>query len=176
MATSSTMESDRRSILKGVGAAMLVVTTNAVMNPGEAWGLAATGLRPASLQTLILMARDIYPHKQLADRFYAVAVKDFDIKAATDGTLANMLESGIADLDMRAVAARAGSYVALESYDARLAILKEVEPSPFFQAIRGSLVTGLYNQKEIWPTFGYEGESASKGGYIERGFNDIEWL
>jgi len=24
--------------------------------------------------------------------------------------------------------------------------------------------------------FGYEGESASKGGYIHRGFDDIAWL
>ncbi|TIP32839.1 MAG: gluconate 2-dehydrogenase subunit 3 family protein, partial [Mesorhizobium sp.] len=29
---------------------------------------------------------------------------------------------------------------------------------------------------ELWPIFGYEGESYSKGGYITRGFNDIEWL
>ena len=38
------------------------------------------------------------------------------------------------------------------------------------------LVTGLYNQKEIWPIFGYQGESFSQGGYIDRGFNDIDWL
>jgi len=24
--------------------------------------------------------------------------------------------------------------------------------------------------------FGYEGASADKGGYIERGFDDIDWL
>jgi hypothetical protein len=24
--------------------------------------------------------------------------------------------------------------------------------------------------------FGYEGASADKGGYIDRGFNDIDWL
>ena len=42
--------------------------------------------------------------------------------------------------------------------------------------IRGGLVTGLYNQKEVWPLFGYEGESFSKGGYIDRGFDDINWL
>jgi len=24
--------------------------------------------------------------------------------------------------------------------------------------------------------FGYEGESFSKGGYIDRGFNDIKWV
>jgi hypothetical protein len=64
----------------------------------------------------------------------------------------------------------------LKDYPKRLALLKAIEAGPFFQAIRGSLVTGLYNQKEVWPVFGYEGESASKGGYLQRGFNDIEWL
>ena len=38
------------------------------------------------------------------------------------------------------------------------------------------LVVSLYNQPEVWPAFGYEGESASKGGYIARGFGDIAWL
>ena len=46
----------------------------------------------------------------------------------------------------------------------------------FVQKVRGGLMTGLYNNKEVWPVFGYEGESASKGGYIDRGFNDLDWL
>ena len=50
------------------------------------------------------------------------------------------------------------------------------EGEAFFQTVRGGLVTGLYNQKAVWPIFGYEGESFSKGGYIDRGFNDISWL
>ena len=51
-----------------------------------------------------------------------------------------------------------------------------IDASAFFQKIRGGMVTGLYNQKEVWPLFGYEGESFSHGGYIDRGFNDIAWL
>ena len=52
-----------------------------------------------------------------------------------------------------------------------------MEDSAFFQTIRGGLVTGLYNQKAVWPLFGYEGESSySHGGYIDRGFNDINWI
>jgi hypothetical protein len=54
--------------------------------------------------------------------------------------------------------------------------MRDIEKSPFFQKVRSGLVTGLYNQKEIWPLFGYEGEAYSKGGYIQRGFDDIEWL
>ena len=121
---------------------------------------------------MILMARDIYPHDRLADRFYAIAIKDFDAKSAKDAKLAEMFEAGVADLDQHA----GGSYAAVKDYPKRLELLRAIEASPFFQAIRGSLVAGLYNQKELWSLFGYEGESASKGGYIERGFNDIEWL
>ena len=169
MATTQGMEADRRTLLKG---AMLVIAGNAVMSPKEAWGLASTGLRPTTLHTMIQMARDIYPHDRLADRFYAIAIKDFDLKSAKDARVAETFEAGVDDLNQRA----GGAYTALKDYPQRLALLKTIEPSPFFQAIRGSLVTGLYNQKEVWPVFGYEGESASSGGYLERGFNDIEWL
>ncbi|HYP58007.1 MAG TPA: Twin-arginine translocation pathway signal, partial [Beijerinckia sp.] len=58
----------------------------------------------------------------------------------------------------------------------RVAILQEIESGAFFQKVQSGLIVDLYNQKEIWPLFGYEGESASKGGYINRGFNDLAWL
>src|ERR1700732_2043427 len=32
------------------------------------------------------------------------------------------------------------------------------------------------DQEALWPKFGYEGSSAEHGGYIKRGFNDIDWL
>ena len=43
-------------------------------------------------------------------------------------------------------------------------------------ARHGDLIVSLYNQKELWPKFGYEGSSAEHGGYIKRGFADIDWL
>ena len=58
----------------------------------------------------------------------------------------------------------------------RTDILKKNSKSPLFKKVQGDLVVGLYNNKEVWPKFGYEGESASKGGYMNRGFNDIDWL
>ena len=58
----------------------------------------------------------------------------------------------------------------------RVDILKSNTKSPLFAKVRGDLVVGLYNNKEVWPKFGYEGESASKGGYLNRGYNDIDWI
>lgn len=164
----------RRDLLKrGSIGAMLVISGTAVISPQNAWGLEATALKPETMATLIALARDIYPHDQLADRFYAIAVKGQDARAAKDAAHKALIEDGIADLNARA---GAGGYSGLGWEDDRVAILREIETTPFFQAIRGDLVVSLYNQPELWPIFGYEGESYSKGGYIERGFSDIEWL
>jgi hypothetical protein len=38
------------------------------------------------------------------------------------------------------------------------------------------MITALYNQPDLWAKLGYEGSSAEHGGYIHRGFNDIDWL
>ena len=53
---------------------------------------------------------------------------------------------------------------------------KAIEQGALFKKLRGDLLVTLYNNKEVWPKFGYEGASADKGGYINRGFNDIDWL
>ena len=58
----------------------------------------------------------------------------------------------------------------------RGAAARRSSKADFFQKVRGDLVVSLYNQKELWPKFGYEGSSAEHGGYIKRGFADIDWL
>ena len=47
----------------------------------------------------------------------------------------------------------------------RVALLQQIEQTAFFQKVRGDSVVSLYNQKEVWPKFGYEGSSAEHGGY-----------
>lgn len=164
----------RRELLKrGTVGAALVIAGQAVICPEAAWGVEARALKPETMATLIKLARDIYPHDRLADRFYAIAVKGQDQHALKDAGHRTLIEEGIADLDRRA---GAGGYARLGWENDRVAILRAIEKTPFFQAVRGDLVVSLYNQKELWPLFGYEGESYSKGGYINRGFNDIEWL
>jgi hypothetical protein len=167
----------RRELLKRGGvvgaAAVLTISGSAVLSPPNAWGMEVKALKPETMATLIQMARDVYPHDHVPDKFYAIAMKGYDDKAATDEAAKKMVEDGIADLDAKA---GAGGYRGLGWEEQRVAVLKQIETTPFFQAVRGGLVTGLYNQKDVWPLFGYEGESYSKGGYIERGFADIEWL
>jgi hypothetical protein len=139
--------------------------------PDAAWAIETTVLKPETFATLVQMARDIYPHDKVGDEFYVTAVKGYDTAEAAEG-----IETGVAALNAAAQGSGFASYLAAGWEDDRVAILRGIEKSAFFQQIRGGLVTGLYNQKAIWPIFGYEGESFSKGGYIDRGFNDIAWL
>jgi hypothetical protein len=163
----------RRALLSraAVASAALMTGTGFVASRDAAWALEVTALKPETMATLIVLARDIYPHDRLGDQFYAVAVKGYDTAETAEA-----IEAGVAALDAAAQGAGYASYAAVPWEADRVAILRGMENSAFFQTIRGGMVTGLYNQKEVWPLFGYEGESYSKGGYISRGFDDIAWL
>jgi hypothetical protein len=151
--------------------ALAVVGTGFIAAPNAAWAVEVTVITPEQMATLLQMARDIYPHDQVPDQFYAVAVKGYDSEEQKA-----LVADGVAALDAAAKAAGFDSYVAAGWEEDRVKLLQGIEMTPFFQTVRSGLVTGLYNQKEVWPIFGYQGESYSQGGYMTRGFNDIDWL
>ncbi|MFK7871074.1 MAG: Twin-arginine translocation pathway signal [Roseobacter sp.] len=151
--------------------ASLVVGAGYIASADAAWAMETAALKPETMATLIQMARDIYPHDHVGDEFYAIAVKGYDTEAAAPG-----VEAGIAALNAAAQGKGHADYLAMGWERDRVDLLRAMEESAFFQQIRGGLVTGLYNQKAVWPLFGYEGESFSQGGYLDRGFNDINWL
>lgn len=171
----------RRTFLKGTGAAtagLVALSTGAgaIIGGDGAWAMPVKNLKPETMQTLIQMARDIYPHDHLADKYYALAVAGYDEKAGADAAVKTLVEEGVASLDTIAQSRHGARYVGVGWEADRVAILKQIESGKFFQTVRGGLVTGLYNNPEVWPKFGYEGASAEQGGYLDRGFNDINWL
>ena len=85
---------DRRQFLAGVGTTAIIISGAAVIHTDEAWGLEVKNLKPETMRTLIKTARDIYPHDRLADRFYAVAMKSYDVKAGTDPQLGQLADNG----------------------------------------------------------------------------------
>lgn len=147
--------------------ATLVIGAGFVASTTEAWAAKVAHLKPATFATLVQMARDLYPHDKLGDKYYAAAMKAHDTAKS-----AKMIEDGIAGLN----SAAGGSYAGTAVEGDRVAMLKKIESSSFFQTVRGSMITGIYNNPDVWPIFGFEGESFSKGGYIKRGFDDIDWL
>ena len=58
----------------------------------------------------------------------------------------------------------------------QLAALRAIEATPFFLALRGLGGFLFYNTPDVWALLGYEGPSFEQGGYLGRGFDDIDWL
>jgi hypothetical protein len=168
----------RRIFLQGAATAVPVAAVAASAGVGieDAWADEATMLTPATLKTLVKVARDIYPHDFLVDSYYITAVKPWDGKAARDPAVKAMIENGVQRLDQDAKDRHNAAYVQVPWEADRVALLQGIEQTAFFKSMRSDLVVSLYNQEALWPKFGYEGSSAEHGGYINRGFADIDWL
>ncbi len=169
---------NRRVFLQGAATAVPVaaVATSTGLSVSDAWAQDAAALTPAALKTLVKVARDIYPHDFLGDSYYIAAVKPWDDKAAKDPAVKALISEGVGRLDQNARDKHGVPYIQVAWESDRVVLLQGIEQSDFFKKVRGDLVVSLYNQKELWAKFGYEGSSADKGGYINRGFNDIDWL
>ena len=121
----------------------------------------------AQARKLLSVCRTLFPHAFLDDDYYIEVVVAIDAKAASDPIVANTLIAGLRELPSDFVVSDATS---------REASLREVEKSRFFTLTYNETLAGLYGSKEVSRLLGYEGSSIEFGGYINRGFDDIDWL
>lgn len=143
----------------------------ALLAPTKSWALPLETLSAGEGAALIAMTRHVYPHDKLEDAVYALVVKDLDAEAQGNPETAALLREGIAELDR----AGGGSWLDVPP-ERQLVLLKEREATPFFQKVRGTAVVSLYNNELAFAHFGYEGPAFQKGGYLRRGFDDLDWL
>jgi hypothetical protein len=162
---------DRRQLLKSTTGLLtgLVVAGSplAAFAKSRAWAVDLTALSTADGATLSAMARTLFPHDELDDLAYAQVIQSIDGQAAKDKKLHQLLEDGLQQLPRE--------FTKLPEAD-RVAALKKIESSEFFQTVRQKTVQLLYASPLAYAYFGYEGEAFSKGGYLLRGFNNLHWL
>lgn len=162
---------DRRDFLKtttGVLTGVLAAGSPlALLAPSRSWAADLTALTSEEGATLMAVARTIAPHDRLEDAAYAIVIQSIDADVSQNEPTRKLVKEGIAGL---------GDAFAKAPESARVAALKKVEPSPFFQTMRAKTLTVLYATSMAYTYFGYEGEAFSKGGYVFRGFNDLRWL
>jgi hypothetical protein len=123
------------------------------------------------VEQLVSIYRTMFLHSTVPDEFYEDVVRKLDDRAAHDQDLSGLLFNGVEALNRQAGCAWAGL-----SEEERLQALQRVEQTPFFQKLRSDFVVHFYSNPAIWPLFGYEGPSNDQGGYLHRGFNDIDWI
>jgi hypothetical protein len=115
-----------------------------------------------ALTTTLRVARVMFPHDMLPDIAYAKVVKALEAEAET-------IEQGVTALDDPA------PFLELDA-DAQLEALRGLEGTDYFELVRSTAVVELYDNPLVWKALGYEGPSAHLGGYLHRGFDDLDWL
>jgi TAT (twin-arginine translocation) pathway signal sequence len=163
----------RRGFLR-VGA--VTVAAAAVGNAPLLTKAEESGLSAEESRTLLKFTRDLFPHDRLDDSFYAKAITPLQDEASKDAATRRLLSEGVAQLNSATMASAGKPYAEVTDENIRIAAIKKIESSAFFGKVYNSTMTPLYNQPELWAKFGYEGPSSAQGGYLHRGFNDIDWL
>ncbi|WP_210251342.1 hypothetical protein [Aureimonas psammosilenae] len=126
------------------------------------------GKDEGSRRLIARMVRVMYPHKNFGDGLYERSAEAILKAAGATPALKVAFATALHDLNE-------ARFTELDDANA-LKHLKTIEATAFFKLARSTAVVTLYDDAEAWDALGYEGESFDKGGYIHRGFNDLDWL
>ena len=132
---------------------------------------AMKSLSDGEAASLLQLVRTIYPHAQLDDKPYWKVVEGIDGDMAGSADLARDIKEGLAKLDQ----ASNGKFSGLGAAD-QAHMAESIASTDFFGTVKGKALGLLYNNKEVWPAFGFQGSSWEQGGYLKRGFDDLDWL
>ena len=155
------------AVLTGV---LLAQGAIGLLAPSLAWALEVKTIDQKQADTVLRLAKVLYPHQGLEDAVYALVVKAIDEQAADPATR-QLVATGVEALN-----AKAGGAWLAAPLDRQHDIVAALITDPFVQKVRATSISTLYNNDMAFAHFGYEGEAFSKGGYLHRGFNDLKWL
>ena len=113
----------------------------------------------------------LFPHAGLGPEVYELALADIDARASESQDLQGQLKRLIADVS----GGIEGPWQGV-SEATRISKLTAVQESSGFWQLRNLTIESLYRNPRVWRLLGYEGSSIEYGGYINRGFDDIDWL
>ena len=133
---------------------------------------APSALLPADAAAkLVRVIKVAFPHNAFPDGPYERTAEHIIATAAASPYQTAQLGQGLVSLD----SLRDKPFAELDAAEA-LAVLEQIQHTPFFQLVRSTTVVFMYSDREVWKVVGYEGESSHLGGYVDRGFDDLDWL
>ena len=159
------MSVSRRTFLTGALATTVYMSLWSI-DPAKA--KITAGSKKEDKELLMKMVRTLYPHDRFPDGPYIRTTDDVINKGNSSPENAIMLQEGIDQL-------KSDNFSKLNMEESTKYLTK-MGRTAFFEHVRGTTTVTLYNDKEVWEILGYEGYSSDQGGYINRGFNDLDWL
>lgn len=152
----------RRTMLLAISQLALAATLGACGNAEKT----SAPAQESDLQLLASLAYDLFPYEGLKPEMYVQAGEHL-LKAnsavITEGL--QQVRAAVSNQPWKQV-----------EENKRIALLTGLQSSPFFAALRAGTLEVLYRSPEVFALVGYGGSAVEQGGYINRGFADIDWL
>lgn len=135
----------------------------ALLRAGSVWAQSPS----EGAAELVRLARLLYPHDGVTDDVYTEVIEG----VLSDSTSESNLDNVISALN----SIQQGDWFNLD-IDDQITAMESVEKESFFEAIRAGVRDRFYTHPKVWEHIGYPGSSVEFGGYVDRGFDDIDWL
>lgn len=113
---------------------------------------------------LAALAVELFPHDQVPKEKYEGVAAYFAVHSpdVAQAIAAQLNEPGASFTDVDRAR--------------RIELVQNNLYSPEFLAFRLTAAVGLYDDLDVVSDFGFQGPSLTEGGYLHRGFNDLDWL
>ena len=154
----------------GLGAATLSLSP-LTLNASQFEAIGLTHLDSEASIVAVQVARLLFPHQSLENEIYVQIARDIDSDISRRPEVNTWMESLPKLLDQQCD----GEWLEM-SLPVQIEALRELEGTETFFYLRNRTIESLYRNPVVWKLVGYEGSSIEHGGYLNRGFDDINWL
>ncbi len=141
------------------------------------------GIAPAALasskgreldteKVLSNVAMDLFPHDNFPKHIYDDVARAIMDSMTQSEQIENLVNNGLSKLQESSAIDKWESL----SYSKRRELLVQLQAEPVFRHLLSTAVRVIYQHPDVWELIGYGGSAIEHGGYINRGFDDIDWL
>jgi len=113
----------------------------------------------------------LFPHKDINQSVYEEVAELARAQLSVREGWVRLRQEGRAALN----AAAGAPWESLEM-GARVKATEVISKTRFFETVYQAALFEFYSHPAVWALVGYPGSSAEQGGYLHRGFDDIDWL
>lgn len=128
-------------------------------------------LESSSALLLAQISRLLFPHDKLADTVYLDVVSDIETDISANEKIRVLIVGASEILNNKA----GGDWLSTPVNE-QLELLTGLQGSELFNYLHNRTIESLYRNPQVWKLVGYQGSSVEHGGYLHRGFDDIDWL
>ncbi len=150
-----------------------VLTASALAGVGVLSGCARkeseTSPEAQDFDAVTALIRQMFPHDGIAQSTYADIAVIVRQKLNSEANWPSLQAEGAAAFEAQ------GDWAALDDAG-RVAAAKVISDTAFFKTVYQTALFEFYSHSDVWRHLGYPGASWPEGGYINRGFDDINWL